>query len=37
MPMMMNTPEGTRDLLYGECQLHRAVQRELSAVFQRCG
>ena len=37
MPMMMNTPEGTRDLLYGECQLHRAVQRELTAVFQRCG
>lgn len=34
---MMNTPEGTRDLLYGECQLYRTVQQELTAVFQRCG
>lgn len=34
---MMNTPEGTRDLLYGECQLYRTVRQELTAVFQRCG
>ena len=34
---MMNTPEGTRDLLYGECCLRRQVQQKLTEVFSRCG
>ncbi|HIX32064.1 MAG TPA: ATP phosphoribosyltransferase regulatory subunit [Firmicutes bacterium] len=33
----MNTPEGTRDLLYGDCCLRRQVQRDLTGVFRRCG
>ena len=34
---MMNTPEGTRDLLYGDCCLRRRVQQRLTEVFRRCG
>ena len=35
--LMMNTPEGTRDLLYGECALRRKVQSALTGVFRHCG
>ena len=35
--IMMNTPEGTRDLLYGECRLRRAVQQKLTEVFRSFG
>ena len=36
-PMMMHTPEGTRDLLYGECLLRRMVQQRLTETFRRFG
>lgn len=35
--IMMNTPEGTRDLLYGECRLRRRVQQQLTEVFRSFG
>ena len=35
--IMMNTPEGTRDLLYGECRLRRTVQQRLTEVFSSFG
>ena len=31
------TPEGTRDLLFEECQTHRGIQRTLSQVFASRG
>ncbi len=37
MRAILNTPEGTRDLMYAECCLRRRVQRQLTDVFQRCG
>ena len=34
---IMHTPEGTRDLVYGECRLKREVQNRLTALFAHCG
>ena len=31
------TPEGTKDLLFEECLIHRAVERKLTAVFAARG
>ncbi len=33
----INTPEGTRDLLFAECRDRRQVQRGLTALFQQRG
>lgn len=33
----LNTPEGTRDLLYGDCCLRRQVQQNLTDTFRHCG
>ena len=31
------TPEGTKDLLFEECLIHRAVEQKLTAVFAARG
>lgn len=37
MKYIPNTPEGTRDRLFGECMERRGVQKELTHLFRRRG
>lgn len=37
MNYIPNTPEGTRDRLFGECMERRSVQKDLTRLFRRRG
>ena len=37
MNYIPNTPEGTRDRLFGECMERRSVQSDLTRLFRRRG
>ena len=37
MKYIPNTPEGTRDRLFGECMERRSVQNDLTRLFRRRG
>ena len=37
MKLTVNTPEGTRDRLFAECQERRQVQQRLTRLFRQRG